>query len=329
MADNIFLTTDPEAVVIETLPDDISFGEFYERYLLETEGRQKPTTRARREAMVRDKILPAFADVPLREITPWCIRGWQNSLIRQGYRPTYLKTIDMQLYSVLKYAAKYYDYENPYDKVSHMGSGKADAMHFWSLEEYRRFIRACDGQPMVYLAFEILYWTGMRVGEMLALTPGDIDPNKRLLSITKTYVRHDHQDMISPPKTPGSIRTVAMPVFLCQEITEYIQENGIRPQERIIPRTSDFIKHHLRQGCERSGVPRIRIHDIRHSHVSLLVDQGFTAAAIAERVGHKHISTTMNVYAHLFNSRQEKLIEALEQMHAGTYVWADSRMQGC
>lgn len=83
----------------------------------------------------------------------------------------------------------------------------------------------------------------------------------------------------------------------------------------------DFLKHHLHTGCKRSGVPQIRIHDIRHSHVSLLIDQGFTAAAIAERVGHKHISTTMNVYAHLFPNRQAMLVEALEQMHAGTFVW--------
>jgi integrase len=79
------------------------------------------------------------------------------------------------------------------------------------------------------------------------------------------------------------------------------------------------LKYYLERGCKKSGVRQIRIHDIRHSHVSLLIDQGFSAIAIAERVGHKHISTTMNVYAHLFPNRQTMLVDALTAMHDGSF----------
>ncbi len=321
MENNIFLTTDLSVILPESVTPDISFADFYRIYISDMEGRLKPTTLARKDAMIRDKILPTFASIPMNAISPQLIRTWQTSLIEQGYRPTYLKTIDMHLFAVFKYAAKYYDFENPYDKADHMGSGTTSAMRFWTLEQYWAFIREFSDQPRVFLAFELLYWCGIRVGELLALTPSDIDEKKHLLKITKTYVRHDHRDIISPPKTENSVRNVAMPEFLYREVMDYIHAEDIKKNERIIPRSVDFLKHHLRAGCKHSGVPQIRIHDIRHSHVSLLIDQGFTAAAIAERVGHKHISTTMNVYAHLFPNRQAMLVEALEQMHEGTFVW--------
>ena len=318
MENSIFFNTDLSIVPDEVLPD-ILFSDFYRIYYSDMEGRLKQTTLAHKNAVICNKILPTFGPIPMNAITPQLIRRWQTDLIAQGYSSTYLKTIDMQLFSVFKYAAKYYDFENPYAKADHMGSSNARSMHFWTLSEYQTFIRQFRDQPRPFLAFELLYWCGLRVGEMLALTPQDIDEKKHLLKITKTYARHERRDIISPPKTENGIRNVAMPDFLFQEVTDYIRTQNLKKNERLIPHSADFLKYHLKTGCKRSGVPLIRIHDIRHSHVSLLINQGFTAVAIAERVGHKHISTTMNVYAHLFPNRQAMLVEALEAMHDGTF----------
>ena len=318
MENSIFLTTDL-SIVPETVTPDILFLDFYRIYYSDMEGRLKQTTLAQKDAVIRDKILPTFGTLPMNAITPQIIRRWQNGLLAQGYRDTYLKTIDMHLSSIFKYAAKYYDFLNPCAKAEHIGSGNARSMQFWTLSEYRAFIREFKEQPMVFTAFELLYWCGIRVGELLALTPQDIDEKKHLLKITKTYIRHNGKDIVSPPKTENSIRNVAMPDFLYSEVMDYIATAGLKKNERIIPRSVDFLKYHLKNGSKRSGVPPIRIHDIRHSHVSLLINQGFTAVAIAERVGHKHISTTMNVYAHLFPNRQEMLVQALEKMHDGTF----------
>lgn len=314
MENNIFLTTDL-SIVPEAVTPDILFADFYQIYYSDMQGRLKQTTLARKDAIIRDKIFPTFAKLPMNTISPQHIRRWQTELLSQGYSDTYLKTIDMHLFSVFKYAAKYYDLPNPYAKAEHMGSGNARAMKFWTLQQYRTFIQEFRDQPILFIAFELLYWCGIRVGELLALTPMDIDEKKHLLKITKTYVRHDRQDIISPPKTENSVRNVAMPNFLFSEVMNYISDSGLKKNERLIPRSIDFLKYHLKSGCKKSGVPLIRIHDIRHSHVSLLINQGFTAVAIAERVGHKHISTTMNVYAHLFPNRQTMLVDALEKMH--------------
>jgi len=318
MENSIFFNTDL-TIIPDEVSEDILFCDFYRIYYSDMEGRLKQTTLARKNAIICDKVLPTFASLPMNKITPQLIRRWQTGLISQGYSPTYLKTIDMHFFSVFKYAAKYYGFENPYARADHMGSGASRPMQFWTLGQYRTFIRQFQDQPRVFLAFELLYWCGIRVGELLALTPADIDEKKRLLKITKTYVRHNHQDIISPPKTENSVRNVAMPEFLFAEVMDYISAEGLKKNDRLIPRSVDFLKYHLKSGCKKSGVPQIRIHDIRHSHVSLLINQGFTAAAIAERVGHKHISTTMNVYAHLFPNRQALLVDALEAIHDGTF----------
>lgn len=318
MENSIFLTTDL-SIIPEAVTPDILFGDFYRIYYSDMEGRLKPTTLMRKNAIICAKILPTFAPIPMNAITPQIIRRWQTGLLSQGYSSSYLKTIDMHLFSVFKYAARYYDFQNPYVKADHIGSSSTRTMQFWTLEEYSVFSSVYRDQPMLFIAFELLYWTGIRVGELLALTPTDIDEKKRLLKITKTYVRHGGRDMISPPKTENSVRNVAMPDFLFDEVMDYIQTQELRKNDRLIPHPIDFLSYHLATGCKKSGVPQIRIHDIRHSHVSLLINQGFTAVAIAERVGHKHISTTMNVYAHLFPNRQELLVKALEQMHDGTF----------
>ena len=68
----------------------------------------------------------------------------------------------------------------------------------------------------------------------------------------------------------------------------------------------------MKRGCRKAGVKKIRVHDLRHSHVSLLIDQGFDALIIAERVGHENVSTTLNTYAHLFPTKQSELVASLE-----------------
>ena len=318
MENSIFLATDLLAAP-ETVTPDMTFADFYQIYHSDMQGRLKPTTLAAKDAVINGKILPFFGTLPMNAITPRLIRRWQNGLLAQGYSDTYLRTIDMHLSSVFKYADKYYDLENPCAKAEHIGGARARTLSFWTLEEYCRFIGTCRDCPAAFTAFELLYWCGIRVGELLALTPQDTDPGKKLLKITKTYTRQGGRDVISPPKTPDSVRDVAMPDFLFREVEAYTVQEGIRKNGRLIPHTADFLKYRLKTGCRKSGVKKIRIHDIRHSHVSLLIDQGFSAAAIAGRVGHRHISTTVNVYAHLFPNRQAMLADALQAMHDGTF----------
>lgn len=102
-----------------------------------------------------------------------------------------------------------------------------------------------------------------------------------------------------------------MPQFLADEMQDFLKTlYGIQPDERIFTVTKSYLHREMGRGAKEAGVKRIRIHDIRHSHVSLLIDMGFSATAIADRVGHESIDITYN-YAHLFPSKQTEMASRL------------------
>ena len=112
----------------------------------------------------------------------------------------------------------------------------------------------------------------MREGELLALTAADIDLIAKQIDINKTYQHLHGEDIITTPKTRKSKRKVPIPDFLCQELQEYMDSRYmLAPNERLFPITKSFLSHEMERGCKKTGVKRIRIHDIRHSHASLLM----------------------------------------------------------
>lgn len=102
-----------------------------------------------------------------------------------------------------------------------------------------------------------------------------------------------------------------MPDFLAAEMKDYIKSlYGISPGERIFPISKNYLHREMTRGCKETKVKRIRIHDLRHSHVSLLIELGFSAVAIADRVGHESIDITYR-YAHLFPTTQKEIAQKL------------------
>ena len=193
-----------------------------------------------------------------------------------------------------------------------MGIEERKEMLFWTKAEYQKFSDAMMDKPMSYYAFQVLYWCGIRVGELLALTPADFDFERGILSISKSYQRLKGKDVITTPKTKKSNRKILMPEFLTQEMQDYIKMfYGAKSNDRIFPISKHYLHHEMDRGSKTTGVKRIRIHDIRHSHVSLLIDMGFSALAIADRVGHESIDITYR-YAHLFPSKQKEMATQLD-----------------
>ena len=122
-------------------------------------------------------------------------------------------------------------------------------------------------------AFEMVYGGGIREGELLARTPADFDFDKETVTINKSYQRLHGEDVITTPKTKKSNRTIKMPHFLCEEMQEYLSMlYGLKKKDRIFTVTKSYLHHEMDRGAKAAGVKRIRIHDLRHSHMSLLFD---------------------------------------------------------
>lgn len=184
-------------------------------------------------------------------------------------------------------------------------------MLIWTREEYEKFSFAIMDKPLSFYAFEMLYWCGIREGELLALTPADFNFDRKVVSITKSYQRIDGRDVITDPKTLKSVRDIIMPDFLADEMRDFIgQMYGIGDNDRLFPVTKSYPQHEMTRGADAAGVKWIRIHDLRHSHISLLSDMGYSPVAIADRVGHESIYITLN-YAHLFPTTQTDMASKL------------------
>lgn len=193
-----------------------------------------------------------------------------------------------------------------------MGKKKNREMLFWTKDEYLKFADVMMDKPLSYYAFEMLYWTGIREGELLALTPADFDFEKQTVTINKSFQHLNGRDIITSPKTEKSNRTIKLPNFLCDEIQDYLKMlYDVGLDDRMFLVTKSYLYREMERGSKQAGIKRIRIHDIRHSHVSLLIDMGFSVTAIADRVGHESIDITYN-YAHLFPSKQTEMAEKLD-----------------
>jgi integrase len=297
------------------LPEHITFAEFYPIYFHDMEVRLKPASIDTKRRIFSEKILPFFGSLPMESITTQHVRKWQSVILKQNYSATYCHLIDVQLSAMMNYAERYYDFPNPCTKAGHIGSVRTRRLNFWTLEDYELFISHMSGDPEAFTAFELLYWTGMRQGELLALTPADLDTTRHEINISKSYTQLNGNDIISTPKTKKGIRRVSIPLFLEQEVSVYIHSRSIPADHRLFNRTHHYLFYKLRKGCEASGVKTIRTHDIRHSHVSLLINAGFSALDIAERVGHESVSTTLDIYAHLFPDQQQRLTDRLQELH--------------
>ena len=130
----------------------------------------------------------------------------------------------------------------------------------------------------------------------------------------KSYQRMGGRDVITEPKTPKSKRVIAIPQFLAVDLQDYVNSMyGVQGEDRLFPITKYYLEHEMQRGIKESGVKRIRIHDLRHSHASLLVEMGFSPLEIANRLGHEKIETTLNTYSHLYPDKQEQLADRLDK----------------
>ncbi len=299
---------------------NMGFSAFVELYLTDIKPQIKLTTYVTKENIINTHILPYFENKSLSDITSVDILQWQNELLMlrddngKGYSQTYLRTVQNQLNAIFNHAVRYYDLpKNPCAATKKIGKSKAKEMLFWTKEEYWKFAEVVKDKPASYYAFQILYWTGIRCGELLALTISDFDLQKKTLHIDKNYQVVKGEEMITTPKTEKSNRIIDLPEFLCNEMEDYFSSlYKVDENSRIFTFTKSFLHHEMDRGSAKAGVKRIRLHDLRHSSCALLIELGYSPIQIAERLGHESVTITER-YSHLYPSVQKQMADKLNK----------------
>lgn len=316
---------DWERVFLEKQQADLTmaFSSLVELYFEDMEHRLRQSTIENKKYIIDLKIKPFFDKMPVSQIKPTDIRRWQNELISykddkgKPYSQTYLKTINNQLVAIFNYAVKYYDLKvNPCHKAGTIGKKNADEMHFWTTDDFKAFIACFDDKPHLHTAFLVLYYTGVRIGELLALTVADIDLIGGFIRVNKSKQRLGKKDIITEPKTPKSNRSITIPRFLCDELEDHISKLYDHDSDTLLfPYSKSLFSKEIDRGSKACGIERIRVHDLRHSHASLLIDLGFSPLLIAERLGHEKVETTLNTYGHLYPNKHGEVAERLENLN--------------
>ena len=151
---------------------DMTFGELWKLYTEDVKNYVKLNTWLTKEHIVDTKILPYFKNLKMNEITPGDVRKWQNEMVAfrnengKSYSQTYKKIMHNILSAIFNHACRFYNLKsNPARQAGNMGREEKKEMLFWTTEEYKKFSEAVIDKPVSFYAFEMLYWTGMRLGD--------------------------------------------------------------------------------------------------------------------------------------------------------------------
>jgi len=288
----------------------------WEIYLEDCRLKVKDSTIIRKIQLMNNYILPIFGNILMNEINTNHIRNFQNELLGKNLSKNTLRIIESQAKCVFNFAVKYYNLEsNPMSKVKTIGSRKnTREFSIWSLEEFQKFISVIeDIQDVVF--FSLLFWTGMRVGEAIALNIKDVDFENKKLNINKTVSRSFNGDIITKTKTESSIRKIALTDKTLELLKKQI--NRIyKPanSQRLFDFGRGYARKRFLEYIELSKVKKIRMHDLRHSHATFLLSKGVNIVSLSRRLGHERVSTTLDIYSHVLKEDDDLIKDILNSL---------------
>lgn len=297
------------------------FEDACELYLEEIVPGLRPGTVQGKRCMFEQRIVPFFKGVSVGDVNALAVMEWGTWLMSlrtkdgKPYSTAYLNTLTLQLSAMFNHMIRCHALAtgNPVLVAGAPEGRETEPRSVWTADEYLRFSNMVADRPHLHLAFELLFWCGLRRGEMLALTYEDFDLDKGTVRVTKSLSRIGGRDVVGPPKTRQSYRVVTMPGFLTDEVGDYFSWNeGSNPTDSVLPKvTASTLGKALARGARGAGLRRIRVHDLRHSHASMLIEKGFSVPAIAARLGHSGQEITHR-YMHPYSDSDSKIALALD-----------------
>lgn len=294
---------------------NLSLDEFFDVYMGDISNKIRDTTLKNKKGIYDRFISPTLGKKEMSDIEVPDILKWQNKILGMKFKDTYARSINSQLIALMNHAERYYNLQNnPCKKVTCIGSKHSSNMNFWTKNEFDKFISHVDDESE-WIYFNVLFYTGLRVGELIAIRLRDIDFVRGHLDINESaqYIKRNY--IFTKPKTKKGERIVTLPVFLVDEIKRFVDRYyTIDLDEQVFVTNKGRLANSLKEYSEKAGVKRIRVHDLRHSHASLLIEQGIQPNMVQERLGHEKIETTLNTYSHLYPNKQYHLADFLNSL---------------
>lgn len=300
------------------------FAEFYERYKDDRYPKLAAHTVQSKKYQMK-RILPFFARMPIDEISPRDVTQWHNKLIEDGLKQTTMINLHRCLSAVFNHAMRFYGLASNPCKIAGLPKTRnrtIEPMRFWTIEEFKAVNNALiqDGSDTLLqrTLLNLMYWTGIRKGELYALTWGDFELDKAELTVSQSYQRLSGEEVITPTKT-GLDRVIRLPDIVLKLLKKYkatVYDSS--PDAPVFPYKKELIENSIKQGSKLAEVPVIHVHGLRHSNASALISLGVNIVLISKRLGHEKVSTTLNTYSHFFPDDEVSAVEAINKTMSDT-----------
>ena len=307
----------------ETQLENLTLSQVYIKYKLYKENELKKQTLIKIENLY--KHLEELDNVKINDLKYSHIELLKRHLDDKDLSIEYKNKIIRQLISIIKFSNKYYNTSIEILKFCELYKNKElkKEMEFYTYDEYRQFDNAIDEFDW-HTFFEVLYFMGLRQGELQALQFKDISFEKEELSISKTLTSKIKGEKwtISSPKTKTSIRTLPIPKNVLNDLkTMYNNAKQYSNYKdtwfafgNSMPFKESTIQQHKNKYCKSANLKQIRIHDFRHSCASLLINKGASISLVSKYLGHANISITLKTYTHLYKSELEAIKNVLNNL---------------
>lgn len=318
--------------------DTMTMDELIEEYRQYKAITARKTTMGTKDNIIQSKILPHFKGKLVVDIEPIDIINWQVEMSKpikkvvktvdkngkkekeityERYSRTYLHTINNQIVAIFNYAKTIRKLKvSPCQGVVKMGSKDAPEREIWEPEDFEKFIKTQEHNPLLYYAYLTLFWTGVREAELLGIRKRDLDLKNGIVYVKEAY--HKVEDEVDTRlKNKKSYRTVKIPSFLIEELKDFTESLGpLEPNSHIFETSKSTLLKHLHEGAAKAGVEDICVHCLRHSYISMCVYNGIPYTTISTQVGHSKFLQTLH-YSHSYKNSGDFLINALEQVKGG------------
>lgn len=298
----------------------LPFDELAKEYLEWYSARRKASSIKALKTHLNNHLLPFFNKADVFEIDTKLIMKFQNKKLKEGYSGEFLKKMHVFLVQILNHAITYHGLEkNVASLVGNFEIESHKRLEYWTLDQFNTFI---DAVPSLQhrMFFSLLYWTGCRKGECRALTWNDINWNEGYIHIDKT----DYHGTITTTKTKASTRDVYLPDHIMQELKQYqewYKQHNVYKDFYVLfgtftkPFSESTIDRWYKTVLDSLGddIPRIVLHEFRHSHASLLINNGASPMIVASRLGHSSTVEVTTRYGHLYPSTQKEIIHLMDK----------------